>query len=327
MPALAEYLNHANLQPGRPTLMTSTRSAAPASPASAVVPAAPTPFAPFTLQTPESGSLPLVGDSPHSGTVYPDDFGHVLPFDELRVGEDTDVHVLWQALPSVGATLLAARFPRSYIDPNRDVEDIDPTMLSAPWPGPLAPSEKTRLGIGLIWRDAGESVKKAIYDRLLSVAEVQARIANFHGPYQAALQQLIDAAHDRFGAVWHLNLHSMPANSYAGLQRSEAHAPLADFVLGDRDGTTAAPEFIDMVAQALRRRGFSVALNEPFKGVALIARLGRPDERRHSLQIELHRGLYMDERTRARRPDFEALQTELAGVSAEIAAYVAAQAA
>lgn len=289
-----------------------------------VLPSISTPFAPFELRLPQGDAVPLICDSPHSGTLYPDDFGYALPFERLRTGEDTDVHVLWEALPSVGATLLEANFPRAYVDPNRDVEDIDPGLLDTPWPTPLALSEKTRLGIGLIWRDAGKSGKDPIYARKLGVAEVQNRIDRYHAPYHAAMREQIEAAYARFGAVWHLNLHSMPANSYEGLQIQSDH-PLADVVLGDRDGTTASPEFTAMVAEAFRRRGFSVAFNDPFKGVALIARLGRPAERRHSLQVELHRGLYMDEQTRARGAGFGALQSALAGVSAEIADYVKSQ--
>jgi N-formylglutamate deformylase len=283
-----------------------------------------TPFDPYTLRLPEGDAVPLVCDSPHSGTLYPDDFGYAVPFNILRKGEDTDVHVLWEALPSVGATLLAANFPRAYVDPNRDVEDLDAALLDAPWPTPLAPSEKTRLGIGLIWRDASKGGKDPIYNRKLSVAEVQNRVNCYHAPYHAAMQAQIEAVYARFGAVWHLNLHSMPANSYESLQIQSDH-PLADVVLGDRDGTTAAPEFTTMVANAFRQRGFSVAINDPFKGVALIARLGRPSERRHSLQIELHRSLYMNELTRARSVDFDTLQSALAGISAEIAAYVQTQ--
>jgi N-formylglutamate deformylase len=280
-----------------------------------------TPLPPFTLRLPEGEPLPLVCDSPHSGVRYPDDFGHAVPLAQLRGGEDTDVHVLWQALPSVGATLLAADFPRTYIDPNRDVDDIDAGMLAQPWPTPLNPSEKTRLGIGLVWRDAGKNGKWPIYARKLTVAEVQRRIATCHAPYHAAMREQIESAYARFGAVWHLNLHSMPADSYEGLQIQSDH-PLADFVLGDRDGTTAAPGFTALVAQSLRQRGFSVAINDPFKGVALIARLGRPAERRHSLQIEIHRGLYMDETTRERSAGFKDLQDALAGVSRDIADYV-----
>jgi len=286
-----------------------------------VLPSVPTPFPPFTLRLPEGEAVPLICDSPHSGTKYPDDFGYAVPFELLRAGEDTDVHVLWELLPSFGATLLAAEFPRSYIDPNRDIEDIDAGMLAEPWPTPLKPSEKTRLGIGLIWRDAKKNGKGAIYGRKLPVTEVQNRIATYHAPYHAAMREHIEAAYARFGAVWHLNLHSMPADSYEALQIQSDH-PLADFVLGDRDGSTSAPEFTAMVAEALKKRGFSVAINDPFKGVALIARLGRPAERRHSLQVEVNRRLYMNEITRERSKDFNALQDALKGVSQDIAHYV-----
>jgi len=290
-----------------------------------VQPRATTPFPPFTLRLPEGDAIPLVCDSPHSGVRYPDDFGFAMPFEQLRSGEDTDVHVLWNALPAVGATLLAAEFPRSYIDPNRDTDDIDPGLLAAPWPGaPLRPSEKSRLGIGLIWRQASQAKEVPIYDRQLSPAEVQARIDNYHRPYHEAMREHIEAAYARFGAVWHLNLHSMPANSYESLQIRSDH-PLADFVLGDRDGTTCAPEFVQMVAQSLRKHGYRVAINDPFKGVALIARLGRPAERRHSIQIEVHRGLYMNEVTRERSAGFAQLQSHLAEVAADIGAYVRSQ--
>ncbi|MCR5867357.1 N-formylglutamate amidohydrolase [Aquincola sp. J276] len=291
---------------------------------SRAVPHAATPFDPFVLQRPTAEPLPLIADSPHSGLKYPADFGYALPFDELRAGEDTDVDVLWQALPAVGGTLLAAEFPRSYIDPNRDAADLDAALLDGPWPGELKPSEKTRLGIGLVWRDAGHDGRQPIYSRKLSVAEVQARIATYHAPYQRTLLEEIEQAFQRHGAVWHLNLHSMPANSYEGLQ-IQTDKPLADVVLGNHDGRTCSEEFTQLVAEAMRRRGLGVAFNDPFKGVALIARIGRPAERRHSLQIELHRGLYMNEATRERSAGFPALQQALGGVAAELADYVRQQ--
>ncbi|MCP5265212.1 MAG: N-formylglutamate amidohydrolase [Burkholderiaceae bacterium] len=296
----------------------------PKLPPQTVEPRAPAPFAPYALHEPQGDAIPLVCDSPHSGTRYPLDFDHALAFAQLRSGEDTDVDVLWGALPTVGATLIAAEFPRAYIDPNREPADIDPELLSAPWPGPVAPSEKTRLGVGLIWRLAGHGEASPIYDRKLSPAEVQARIDHYYRPYHAVLAERIEQAYSRFGALWHLNLHSMPANAYERLKLAHEH-PLADFVLGDRDGSTCAPEFVDMVAQALRSRGYRVAINDPFKGVAVIARIGRPAERRHSLQIEVHRGLYMDEATRARSAGFARLRADLDGAAADIARYIREQ--
>src|SRR5690606_16692915 len=159
---------------------------------------------PFVRRDPVGVAIPLVCDSPHSGTDYPADFGHAVPLAQLRQGEDTHVDALWRAAPEVGATLIAARFPRTYIDPNRTLADLDPDMLDGEWPEPLSPGEKTRLGKGLIW--SRMDPQTPIYDRRLSVAEVQARIDRYYRPYHDALNQAVRQRYEQFGALWHLNL-------------------------------------------------------------------------------------------------------------------------
>lgn len=269
---------------------------------------------------PEGGRpLPLVCDSPHSGTDYPADFASIQPLALLRMAEDTHIETLWSAAPSVGASLIEARFPRSYIDPNRALDDLDPDLLDAPWPDPLQPGEKSRLGYGLIWRQLDAT--RPLYDRRLTVAEVQQRIKRCWQPYRDALSQEIEDSVQRFGGVWHLNLHSMPHNAYERLGLNPGR-PLADFVLGDRDGSTCEPGFIEVVEARLRSLGYTVARNDPFKGVALLAEIGRPDLNRHSLQIEIRRPLYMNEETRAPHSGFAALQAHLNQVLQDVAAYV-----
>lgn len=278
-------------------------------------------FAPYTRTEPRGNPLPLVCDSPHSGLTYPADFNYAVATSLLRTGEDTHVDELWKSIPDIGGTLICAEFPRTYIDPNREPDDIDPTLLDQAWPGTLNPTEKSRIGHGLIWRKAGG---QPIYDRKLGVDEVRRRIEKFHQPYHAALARDIDAAYKRFGAVWHLNLHSMPANSYEALEIKSDH-PLADIVLGDRDGTTCDPELVNVVEQSLRESGYTVARNDPFKGVALIARLGNPSQRRHSLQIEIHRKQYMNEDTFEKNERFPALQAALTKTAQAVALYIQRQ--
>lgn len=278
-------------------------------------------FAPYTRFEPRAAPLPLVCDSPHSGLTYPADFNYGLDTQVLRSGEDTHVNELWKGIPDAGGTLICAEFPRTYIDPNREPDDIDPDLLDQPWPGTLNPTEKSRIGHGLIWRKAGG---RPIYQRKLSVAEIQHRIQAYHQPYHAALAQDIEAAYKRFGAVWHLNLHSMPSNSYEALQ-IKSDRPLADFVLGDRDGTTCDPELVNVVEASLTESGYTVARNDPFKGVALIARLGKPSQRRHSLQIEIHRKQYMNEQTFEKNERFPALQAALTKATQAVALYIQRQ--
>jgi len=276
----------------------------------------------FNLYPPEGEAIALVCDSPHSGVNYPDDFRAAVPTERLRMGEDTHVDRLWRAAPQVGATLLAATFPRVYIDANRTLNDLDECLLDAPWPEPLQPGPKTRLGFGLIWRNMDRDTP--IYDRKLSVEEVRTRIDRYYRPYHAALSTAIESAYGRFGAVWHLNLHSMPDNAYERLGIASPH-PLADFVLGDRDGTTCAPEFVDVVATELRSLGYTVAVNDPYKGVELIARIGVPARQRHSLQIEIRRPVYMDEKTREPNSSFGFVQRDMGGVLSTLAEYIRSQ--
>lgn len=185
----------------------------------------------------ERGNAPLVLDSPHSGTAYPPDFDYGCNFAALRQAEDTHVEKLYSFAPALGCAWIEAHFPRSYLDANRNITEVDPTMLDASWPHAVdydspAIASKRRLGKGLIWKLTDEGLP--IYDRKLSVAEVESRIANCWQPYHAAMAAAVDAAHARHGYSIHLNCHSMPgvASSHATDFPGERHA---DFVLGNRD--------------------------------------------------------------------------------------------
>lgn len=247
-------------------------------------------------QKPVRIAAPLVLDSPHSGNLYPDDFNHACPRAWLEETEDSYVHEIFADAPRLGVPLLAALFPRCYIDPNRAEDDIDPLLLDQPWPGRINPSTRSDLGMGLIRRLYKTNLPEPIYDRYLSPAEIEGRLEGYYRPYHNALKTLLDDAYGAFGSVWHLNCHSMPAPSQS------RHTP--DIVLGDRDGTSCDPGFTAHVATVLKNMGYRVAINRPYKGVELVRKYSDPGENRHSLQIELRRALYMDEHTRARTAGF-----------------------
>jgi len=253
---------------------------------------------------PQAAELPLVFDSPHSGSNYPEDFRFCCPLDVLRTAEDTYVDELYSAAPELGATLISAVFPRSYLDPNRAVDDLDTALIDGIWPSPLTPSHKTRAGLGLVRRVARTGTP--IYDRKLAVAEILARVERYHTAYHRVLDEACGRLHRKYGVVWHVNCHSMPSH-----RSGKKGGQCADFVLGDRDGTTCAPEFTEYVAQVLRDRGYTVRINEIYKGVEIVKRQGRPAIRRHSLQIEVDRALYMDQKTLEKAPGFTGLQGDI----------------
>jgi N-formylglutamate amidohydrolase len=72
----------------------------------------------------------------------------------------------------------------------------------------------------------------------------------------------------------------------------------------------------------LRDIGYAVAVNDPYKGVELVRRHGRPAEQRHSLQVEVNRRLYMDERTLAPNDGYARLEADLGRLVARLAEYV-----
>jgi len=277
----------------------------------------------FRQASPPSGALsaPVVLDSPHSGAQYPDTFTPRVPLSDLRRVEDAFVDELFGDAPACGAVLLAAEFPRSFIDPNRAVDDLDLSMIDGAWPYPVAPSEKSRLGHGLIWRSCPS--ERPMYDRPLPVEEVARRIEGYWRPYHEALQDALEAAYARFGAVWHVNCHSMPASSspsIAGRLPGRA-ARRADFVLGDRDGTTCAPGFTDFVRAELEEMGYTVRINDPYRGAELVRAYGKPGQDRHSLQIEINRGLYMREAALEKTDGFSTLKRDLARLTQAICDY------
>ncbi len=274
----------------------------------------------YRLHGPRDPNVPLVLDSPHSGFQFPADFNAVVSESDLRDGEDCFVDELYMPATELGVSLLAAQVPRTYLDPNRHAGDIDLELIEGgSWPHAHVPSGKARIGKALIWRTLDDG--RAIYGRKLKVDEVLARIERHHTPYHRALQDAIDRAHARFGAVYHINCHSM--NSVAGkMGEGGEGVPRADFVLGDRDGTTCDPAFTEFVRAALAAMGHSVSVNDPYKGVELVKAYSRPGAGRHSLQLEINKRLYMDEAKRERNAGYEPLQRKLHNLIEAIVDYI-----
>jgi N-formylglutamate deformylase len=268
-------------------------------------------------RSPEGVGAPVVFDVPHAGRHYPDDFRPAVPVEYLQGGEDRFVDQLLAHAPAQGATLVVANFARTFIDPNRSVADIDESLLAAPWPYAVEPSPHGTRGTGLVFRVIGDAIP--IYDRKLTTDEVKGRIRNYYVPYHELLQAALDEVHRSWGTVWYVSWHSM--TSVGNLLSPDLGLPRADFVLGDRDGTACDPAFTDFVARVLRELGYEVAINDPYKGAELVARHGVPAQSRHALQVEIRRGLYMDEQTLRKHAGFEALQTELDAVSRRICDY------
>jgi N-formylglutamate amidohydrolase len=262
----------------------------------------------FELQRPAAARLPLILASPHSGSDYPADFVAASRLDPLalRRSEDSFVDELFAAAPSLGAPLLSARFPRAYLDVNREAYELDPAMFADALPGFInAGSPRVRMGLGTIARIVASG--EEIYAGKLRFAEAERRIEGLYHPYHQALGRLVEETAALFGGCLLVDCHSMP--SAAG---SRCGADGADIVLGDCYGAACAPAILEAARHFFAARGFEVAVNTPYAGGFTTDHYGDPRRGRHALQIEINRGLYMDERNYRRKPRFARLATELA---------------
>ncbi len=271
---------------------------------------------PFQLFAPSAPAGPLILNSPHSGRNYTEDFRAASRLDSqsLRLSEDCFVDELFAGAPSHGATLIAATYPRAYIDVNREPMELDPRMFDDRLPAEAnTTSDRVAAGLGTIARVVCSGLP--IYDGKLLYREERARIENIYRPYHAALQSLIDDAQARCGFAILFDCHSMPSGQMGqtGQPRSmlATRRPLPtdrgsrpldpDMVLGDRYGRSCAPGLTSRIEEFLQDMGYSVARNDPYAGGYCTIRYGRPRAGVHAIQIEINRRLYMDEARIRRR--------------------------
>lgn len=274
----------------------------------------------LNLVRPETWRAPLIVASPHSGQHYPPDFlaSTGLTQQELRLSEDCYVDELIGAAPSLGVPLLAALFPRSFCDVNREPLELDPSMFSDRLPaGANTASPRVAAGLGVVPRLGAND--REIYRRKLSFAEAEARLAHYYRPYHAALNVLCNEAIEKFGACLILDCHSMPSVGGHGEARGLGGHGRVDFVLGDCFGASCAPAVTGAVDAYLRAGGANMRRNSPYSGGYVTQHYGRPATGVHVLQIEINRALYVNERSLERSAGFAAMQATMTGLISVLA--------
>lgn len=267
---------------------------------------------PFDIVEPRIWRAPIIFNSPHSGSVYPQAFLNASRIDvvALRRSEDSFMDELIAGLSDRGFPVARVHFPRSYVDVNREPYELDPRMFSGRLPS-FANTRSMRVagGLGTIPRVVGDG--QEIYRERLSVDEAMMRIDTLYKPYHRALRRLVNKAYDTFGAAIIVDCHSMPS---IGISREEPHRP--DVVIGDRYGTSCAAVLADVVESTFGGLGYSIGRNKPYAGGFITEHYGNPASGLHTVQIELNRAVYMDERRRERGKRFS-LVAEHFGVLAE----------
>jgi N-formylglutamate amidohydrolase len=263
---------------------------------------------PCVVLTPVRQRTPFVISSPHSGRIYPKAFLESSRLDAhaLRKSEDCYVDELFGVAGGLGAPMIAARFPRAYIDVNREPYELDPELFSERLP-PFANSQSVRVGggLGTIARIVADG--EEIYREPLPLEAALERIERLYFPFHQELSRLIDSTVARFGIAILIDCHSMPSTSSAQMGAGRPH-----FILGDRFGSSCDGQITRFARDVLMGLGYDVHLNRPYAGGYITEHYGRPHRRVHAPQIEINRGLYLDEARLMKSSGFALLQTHLA---------------
>ena len=271
-----------------------------------------------TIARPTQQTSPVIFCSPHSGRVYPEAFLTMsrLGALALRRSEDAYVDQLFAGAIACGAPLIAARFPRAYLDLNREPFELDPALFEDCLPA-FANTRSLRVqgGLGTIARVVGEA--EEIYRRRLTVAEGLSRIERLYWPYHSELGALIERTRRRFGLAVLIDCHSMPSGELSGANSNTR----AQFVLGDRFGAACAPELTRFVERTLTGLGYEVALNRPYAGGYITEHYGAPAQGVHALQLEVNRALFTDEALLTLHDGFAPLRAHLMQLVAGLAGF------
>jgi N-formylglutamate amidohydrolase len=271
---------------------------------------------PFEILEPAEWGAPVVFNSPHSGCVYPRAFLSAARLDlaMLRRSEDSFVDELILGVVGSGIPVMRAHFPRCYVDVNREPYELDPRMFDGRLPS-FANTRSMRVagGLGTVARVVGDA--QEIYDRRLPVDDALRRIETLYKPYHRALRRLVTRVHRDFGAAILVDCHSMPSSAGTKDER-----PRADVVIGDRYGTSCVTRVTDAVEMTLRSLGYAVSRNKPYAGGFITEHYGNPAAGFHSIQLEVNRALYMDERRYERAPSFARLAADFVRLAEQLAA-------
>jgi N-formylglutamate deformylase len=244
----------------------------------------------FLRYDPVIAPVPVLIDVSRSGREYPHEFRSPLPFTEVHDNVSMYVEELCGAAPGLGATLLYACFPNTYVDTNRSAQDIDESLIEGKWPGPVTKSDFTDRGLGLIKRLSRYGTR--MQERKLTVAELQERLSVYHEPYHQELGRILTELRKEHGAAWQVSFHCMspkgaPTHADPGQER-------ADFCIGDVKGKTCTPQFLELVAETLKGLGHTVSINFPYYGGYLTSRHSDPANGVNSVFIEINKRMFID---------------------------------
>jgi len=234
----------------------------------------------YTVHPAQGTEVPILISVPHCGIDFPHELKDQYKPNLIAAPDDTDwfVHQLYDFAPSMGMTLIAAKYSRWVIDLNRDPQSkplyTDGRIITA-----LCPTT-TFLGEPL-YRDDRTEIDRN---------EINRRLEKYYWNYHQQVKDNIIRLKKKFGKVLLWDCHSI-RQVVLTIQKEK----FPELILGDADGTSASPGLIETTLGVLDHGPYSVSHNHPFKGGFITRHFGQPSENVHALQLEMTKVNYMDD--------------------------------
>ena len=268
----------------------------------------------YILKEPEVQTTSMVFNSPHSGRSYSESFlkNSLLKKPEIRASEDAYVDDLFSSVTEFGAPLLTAVAPRAFVDLNRQADELDSAIIQGVNKNIL--NSRVLSGLGVIPRIVSKG--NNIQSGKMTIEQANLRLDQSYFPYHYKLKKLLDQTKLEFRKVILIDCHSMPMRSTHSLRSSDGKSP--NIVLGNRFGSSCSSDIMEQIKSSFEDAGFRVSQNIPFSGAYILKNYGRPSINEHAVQIEIDRGLYLNEKLVEKSDKYHDLKYKLKTVIRDI---------
>lgn len=234
----------------------------------------------YKITNPKGKLVPIIISVPHSGIKFPSNIKKHYKKRMLKHLDDTDwyVHKLYEFASEMGITIIKANYSRWVIDLNRNPDCIplynDGRLITTNTP-------TTDFYGNKIYRSKQLEPDKK---------EIARRLTEYYWPYYKQLEILLEERKKEFGKVLLWDAHSI-----RHLVSTIQSDPFPDMILGNNNCTTAQQELINVALSELKSGKFKVNHNTPFKGGHITRYFGKPENKVHTMQLEMNKILYMDD--------------------------------
>lgn len=234
----------------------------------------------FRLIAQTNQEVPILVSVPHCGTNFPSELADQYKSSMMAAPDDTDwfVDQLYDFVPAMGITMIAANYSRWVIDLNRDPQSkplyTDGRIITA-----LCPTTDF-LGTSIYNDERKEADGN----------EVERRVKKYYQPYHEEIARQLNRLKSKFGNVLLWDCHSI-RQSVPTIRKEK----FPDLILGDADGTSASEKLIAIAWKNLSSQKYQASHNHPFKGGYITRNYGKPKENQHALQLEMSKVNYMND--------------------------------